>query len=196
MLEERARSKKGVTVGLGAVQTMKVDTGRRRSKDWQSLTYLCVTYLLIYLLTHLLTPWSRVLLEKPTGSQLVKKFPALYGTWRFITAFTSARHLLLSWANSIQSIPPNPTSWRSILILSSHLCLGLPSGLFPSGLSTKPLYTPLISPIRATCPAHLIDVFVCCLREINDKVCMWCSHCGVAEENSVPWYDACRYVSG
>ena len=25
-----------------------------------------------------------------------------------------------------------PTSWRSILILSSHLCLGLPSGLFPS----------------------------------------------------------------
>jgi hypothetical protein len=31
-----------------------------------------------------------------------------------------------------QSIPsPNPTSWRSILILSSHLRMGLPSGLFP-----------------------------------------------------------------
>ena len=45
------------------------------------------------LLAYLLTPWSRVLLEKLTGFQLVKKFPAFYGTRRFITAFTSARHL-------------------------------------------------------------------------------------------------------
>jgi len=43
----------------------------------------------------LLTPWSRALLEKLTGSQLVKKFPAFYGTWRFITAFTRVRHLSL-----------------------------------------------------------------------------------------------------
>ena len=50
---------------------------------------------------NLLTPWSRVLLEKVTGSQLVKKYPALYGTWRFITAFTSAHHLSLSWVLNI-----------------------------------------------------------------------------------------------
>jgi hypothetical protein len=68
-----------------------------------------------------LTPWSRVLLEKLTDFQLVKKFLAFYGTPRFITAFTSARHLSLSWASSIQSIPPHPNSWRSILILSSHV---------------------------------------------------------------------------
>jgi hypothetical protein len=48
-----------------------------------------------------LTPWSRVLLEKLTGSQLVKKFPAFYGTGRFITAFTNACHLCLSLTRSI-----------------------------------------------------------------------------------------------
>jgi hypothetical protein len=41
-------------------------------------------------------------------------------------------------------------------MLSIHLSLGLPSGLFPSGFSTYNLYTFLFSPIRATCPAHLI----------------------------------------
>jgi len=44
---------------------------------------------------------------------------------------------------------------RSNLVLSSHLLQGLPSGLFPSDFPTKTTYTPLISPIRSTCPAHL-----------------------------------------
>ena len=51
---------------------------------------------------------------------------------------------------------PQPTSWRSSLILSSQLRLGLPSGIFPSGFPTKTLYTTLLSPMRATCPAHLV----------------------------------------
>ena len=52
---------------------------------------------------YLLTPRCRVLLEKLAGLQLVKKFPAFYGTRRFITALTSDRQLSLSWANPIQS---------------------------------------------------------------------------------------------
>ena len=92
--------------------------------------------------TYLLAPWCRVLLEKLTGLQLVKEFPAFHGTRRFITALTSVRQLSLSWAIAIQSIYPLLTSWRTILILSTHLRLRLPSGLLPSGFPTKTLYTP------------------------------------------------------
>ena len=91
--------------------------------------------------TYLLTPWCRVLLEKLTGLQLVKKFPAFHGTRKFITALTSVRHLSLSWASPIQSIYPHPTSCRSIL-LSTHLRLGLPSGLFPPVSPPKPYTLP------------------------------------------------------
>jgi hypothetical protein len=53
-------------------------------------------------------------------------------------------------------LTPHPTFWRSILILSAHLRPGLPSGLFHSGFPTKTIYTPLLSPRRATCPTRLI----------------------------------------
>ena len=98
--------------------------------------------------TFLLTPWSRVLLEKLTGSAATQEFPRIFGTRKFITVLTSARHLSLSWANSIHSPQPPPTSWRSILILSSHLRLGLPIGVFPSGFPTRTLCTP--SPLPHT----------------------------------------------
>jgi hypothetical protein len=45
----------------------------------------------IYFVAYFLTKWSRILLEKLTGSQLVKKFPTFYETRKFITIFTSAR---------------------------------------------------------------------------------------------------------
>ena len=94
---------------------------------------------------HLLTAWCRVL-EQLTGLQVVKKFPAFHRTRRFITALTSVHHLSLSWASPIQSIYPHPTSWRSVLILSTHLGLGLPSGLFPSGFPTKTKADPYVLP--------------------------------------------------
>jgi len=58
--------------------------------------------------TYTLTPCSRDLLEKLTGFQLVKKFLTSCGIRLFITAFTNARHLPLSRASWIQSIPPHP----------------------------------------------------------------------------------------
>jgi len=57
---------------------------------------LTIALRLYFVVTYSLTPWSRVLLEKLTVSQLVKKFLALYGTRRFITTITCARHLSLS----------------------------------------------------------------------------------------------------
>jgi hypothetical protein len=81
----------------------------------------------------------RVLPEKLTVTQLVNKFPAFYGTRRFITVFTRARH----WP--LQPTPPHPISPRSILVLFPHLRLGLPNGLFPSGLPTVILYASQLS---------------------------------------------------
>jgi hypothetical protein len=52
-------------------------------------------------------------------------------------------------------IHTQPNSLRSILIISSHVHLGLSSGLFPSGFPTKILYR-FTSPMRAACPTHLI----------------------------------------
>jgi hypothetical protein len=45
---------------------------------------------------YLLTPWSRVLLEKLTGFAASQEIPPIYGTRKFITVLTSARHLSLS----------------------------------------------------------------------------------------------------
>ena len=104
-----------------------------------------------------LTSRGKVLLEKLTGSQIVKKFPAFYGTCRFITAFTRVRYSSLSWARSIHSMPPSQLL-KIILILSSNLCLCLSSGVLPPCLPTKILHAPLLSPILATCPAHLIPL--------------------------------------
>jgi hypothetical protein len=137
------------------------------------LTYL-FTYLLTYLRTYLLTPWSRVLLEKLTGLELDKKFPAFYWIRRFITSFAIARHLSLSWASPIQSTSPHPTSWRSILILSSHLRLGLPSGLFPSGFPIKTLHTPLFhdsSVFKRLCAATRGHVMTHVL--VGERRCAW-----------------------
>ena len=73
-----------------------------------------------YIITYLLTPWSWVLLEKLTGLQLVKKFPAFYGTRRFLTALTSVRHLSLSWASPIQKATDTHSECVILLLLGKN----------------------------------------------------------------------------
>ena len=93
------------------------------------------------------TPGSRVLLEKLTCSLLVKKFPAFFGLKDSLLYAQVPKTCPYPEPHQSNPCPPHLTSWRSILILSSHLHLGLPIGLFPSGFPTKILYAPL--PVRA-----------------------------------------------
>jgi hypothetical protein len=73
-------------------------------------------------------------LEKLTGLQLVKKFPAFL--WNPKVHYSihncSPPVSILSQPNPVHT--PTSHFWRSFLILSSHLRLGLPSGVLPSGL--------------------------------------------------------------
>jgi hypothetical protein len=81
-----------------------------------------------------LTPWSRVLPDKLTGLQVVKKFPAFYGTRGFSTAFTRACHLSLSWARSIQSMLPS----RPLLSPSEPLVSHKDDDLVSSVMASHP----------------------------------------------------------
>ena len=55
-----------------------------------------LVYIYIYIYMYLLTPWSRVMLEKVTGSAACKEIPRTFGTRKFITVFATTRHLSLS----------------------------------------------------------------------------------------------------
>jgi hypothetical protein len=100
--------------------------------------------------TLVLTPWSRVL-EKLTSLQLVKKFPAFYGTRRFFTVLTSARAPTLSQPHPVLTTPSNFLKIRLNIIFPStsvspqwSLSLWLPH--------QHPVHTSVLP----TCPAYLI----------------------------------------
>ena len=103
---------------------------------------------------NLLNPWSRVLLQKLSGSQIVKNSP------HFMKSEGLQHPATRPYRERDQCSPcPHPISWKSILILFYLLPLDHPSGFFPSGFHTKTLYDPLHSPL----PIHalLISSWFC-----------------------------------
>jgi hypothetical protein len=111
-----------------STETLAAVPYRRQSKHlfetrkWV-LQMLCFFVLSLF---SLCASWISFFSEKLTDPKLVK-FPSLYGTRRFVTAFTRT----CPYPKPDEPSPsPHPTSLRSILILSSHLRLGLSSGPF------------------------------------------------------------------
>ena len=67
-----------------------------RSCECHILVYMWFKPSALDINAYLLTQWSRVLLEKLTGSAASQEISRIFGTRRFITVLTSARHLSLS----------------------------------------------------------------------------------------------------
>jgi hypothetical protein len=94
-----------------------------------------------YSILYQLTPRRLVLLEKRPVAQLFKKSPRIYRNPKVHYCVHKSPPLvpILSQTDPVNTTP-------SILILSSHLCLGLPSDPFPYYFPTKILYVFLLSP--------------------------------------------------
>ncbi len=101
------------------------------------------------MLDHVMTCSHQPVLSHIDWFQLVEKFSTFYSIQLFGTTFTIAHQLSLSCVRSAQSMntPFLPATYflKTHCNIIPHLCLGLPSGLFPSSLPTK-YYIHLSSP--------------------------------------------------
>ena len=113
--------------------------------------------------TYLLPPWSRVFVEKLTGSAASQKFPHFWNPIvhhrthkcpppvpilrQLYPVLKTPSHFLKIHLNIILPSASGSPQW-SILTLYSHLGLGIPSGLFSSSLLPRPcMYHSYVPPI-------------------------------------------------
>jgi hypothetical protein len=79
-------------------------------------------------------------LDKLIVAQVVKKFPTFYGSKALLLCLQEPATGPYLEPDGPSPHTSYPISLRSILTLYSSLKLGLPNGLFPSGLNTKIMY--------------------------------------------------------
>ena len=124
------------------------------------VSFRCHTFPPAAILTYLLTPWSRVLLGKLTGSAASQEIPRIFVTRRFI--------IVLPILSQLHPVPTTPSHF-----LKTHLNIVLPSasGSPHWSLSLRFPHQNLVhpSPIHAACPAHLILLdFTTCTAPVHD----------------------------
>jgi hypothetical protein len=137
------------------INLRKYMTSEHNFMNYGEATMCMYCYLknkIIIIITNSTTSWSWALLEK---LPIVQLLPSIVWNLRVHHCVHKCPPLvpILSQTDPVHT---TPSYIRSILILSTHLCFGLASGLLPSGFPTNILYAFLFSPIHATCPVHLI----------------------------------------
>jgi hypothetical protein len=97
---------------------------------------------------------------KAASRSATRQFPKILWNLKVLYSVHESPLLvpILGQINPLHTI--RPISLRSILILFSHLRLGLLNGLFPSGFTIKILYAFLFFPMRVTCSAYLITFYL------------------------------------